>query len=192
MSLGGDYFDRLYAASEDPWGFSTRWYEARKYALTMAALPRARYRRAFEPGCSIGVLSALLASRCDQLVASDPSEAALAAAASRVPEHVELVRAAVPRQWPAGEFDLVVCSEVGYYLAATDLERLTTRIASSLTPDGHVVAVHWRPQVSDYPGNGELVHRRFTEVFTRLAHYEDEFVLLDVLGGPSAHLEPPE
>jgi hypothetical protein len=56
-ALPPDYFDRMYADSQDPWDFAGRWYEQRKRALTMASLPRARFRRAFEPGCSIGQLS---------------------------------------------------------------------------------------------------------------------------------------
>jgi hypothetical protein len=34
------YFAQIYTADADPWGFATRWYEQRKYALTLAALPR--------------------------------------------------------------------------------------------------------------------------------------------------------
>ncbi len=55
MILEPAYFDQMYAASADPWGFTSRWYEKRKYALTLAMLPRERYADAFEPGCSIGV-----------------------------------------------------------------------------------------------------------------------------------------
>ena len=39
-SLTVDYFDRVYASSDDPWGFASRWYERRKRQLTMASLPR--------------------------------------------------------------------------------------------------------------------------------------------------------
>lgn len=192
MSLGKEYFEALYAQHEDPWGFTTRWYEERKYALTLASIPNPRYRRAFEPGCSIGVLTARLATRCDQLVASDPSARALARAAARVPGNVELLTGAVPSDWPTGSFDLIVCSEVGYYLAPADLDSLVQRVRCSLEEQGHLVAVHWRPKVADYPGEGGAVHRRFAEAFSRLAHYEDEFVDLDVFGGPAASLVAPE
>ena len=63
MTLGASYFDGQYAASADPWGFTSRWYERRKYAISVAMLPSARYRSAFEPGCSIGELTAMLAPR---------------------------------------------------------------------------------------------------------------------------------
>ena len=80
MSVGAAFFDAMYARSDDPWGFTTRWYEARKYALTLAALPRARYRRVFEPGCAIGALTGRLAERADSVVAMDVSAGALAQA----------------------------------------------------------------------------------------------------------------
>ena len=50
------YFDEMYRDVEDPWNFETSHYEQRKYAITVASLPRSRYRSAYEPGCSIGVL----------------------------------------------------------------------------------------------------------------------------------------
>lgn len=61
QSLPPSYFDDLYQAKADPWGFETSEYEANKYAATLAALPNARYRSAFEIGGSIGVLTAKLA-----------------------------------------------------------------------------------------------------------------------------------
>ena len=65
------YFDEMYATADDPWRLSTRWYDQRKYAITLALLPNRRYRHAFEPGCSIGTLTALLLLRCDHVTAVD-------------------------------------------------------------------------------------------------------------------------
>ena len=79
-----DKLTRLYDESPDPWGFETSWYERRKYALTLASLPRERYTSAYEPGCSIGVLTRLLADRCDSLLASDIIPRAVEAASRRV------------------------------------------------------------------------------------------------------------
>ena len=64
--LPDDYFDELYAQAGDPWDLATRWYEQRKYAITLALLPRQHYAHAFEPGCSIGVLTALLTAAVRQ------------------------------------------------------------------------------------------------------------------------------
>jgi hypothetical protein len=51
MSMDRAYFDEIYRSDPDPWKFESSWYEERKYALTVAALPERRYRSAFEPGC---------------------------------------------------------------------------------------------------------------------------------------------
>jgi SAM-dependent methyltransferase len=195
MSLQQSYFDELYAASPDPWGFAVRLYEQRKYALTLAALPRERYRRAFEPGCSIGVLTKLLAERADVLLASDISPQAVAAACrARPPGNVELAVRTVPREWPAGRFDLIVFSELGYYFDRDDLDRFIEQATASLEPDGHLVAVHWRTPVADYPSDGPAVHARLCESRLRhLAHYEDVHFLLDVFGASrEAQLLGPE
>jgi len=89
-SLPRAYFDDVYRENPDPWGFRTRSYEARKRELTMAMLPDPAYRSVFEPGCSIGVLSAMLAKRSERLLAMDISAQALKIAAAGLPSHVEL------------------------------------------------------------------------------------------------------
>jgi cyclopropane fatty-acyl-phospholipid synthase-like methyltransferase len=175
------YFDEIYATEPDPWGFETRWYEARKYALTLAALPRERYRRGFEPGCANGVLTELLAARCDALVASEAVAAVAQRARARVAgrPHVEVRDLAIPDAWPEGAFDLVVLSEVAYYLSAEGLTDLLTKIDACLDPGGHVVAVHWTGD-TDYPLSGAAVHARLDAhpLWTRVAfHREPEFLM---------------
>lgn len=180
MSLPGPYFDHIYEGSADPWSFRTRWYERRKRDATLAALPSDRYRVAFEPGCSIGVLTSALAARCDRLLAMDVSARALDEAAGAVGPNVELVRGAVPGDWPAGRFDLVVLSEVGYYLDTGDCRELARCSAGCA---GDVVAVHWRHPVADYPLTGDQVHRQLDGVLTGagmarlVSHVEQDFRL---------------
>ncbi len=180
MSLPADYFDRMYAGDPDPWGFTNRWYEQRKYALTLAALPCPTWDRALEVGCSVGVFTAELAARCTSLVALDPSAAALSAARARVPESVRLVQGAVPDCWPDGTYDLVVLSEVGYYLDSRDLARLLDLVERDLAPGGAVVACHWRHPVADYPLTGDQVHAALQR-WPRLSRIDEEDFLLDVL-----------
>lgn len=180
MSLDPEYFDRLYATSKDPWGFATRWYEQRKYALTLAALPAPQYDSGLEIGCSVGILTALLADRCTALLALDPSTRALEQARARVPGNVTLQRGSVPRDWPGGSYDLVVLSEVGYYLDAADLDALLGLIEGSLAPGGTVLACHWRHPVADYPLSGDAVHLAL-ERWPRLSRTVEEDFVLDVL-----------
>lgn len=188
MSLPASYFDEFYGDRTDPWGFADRWYEQRKYALTLAALPRARYRRAFEPGCSVGVLSSLLATRCDTVLSTDVARAALEQAADRVPATVELRRWSLGESWPTETFDLVVLSEVAYYLDGPTLADALRSAVHALEPGGTLVLVHWRHGVSDYPLSGDEVSAavRATPGLVRLGGWTDEDLVLDVMEQASA------
>ena len=138
-------FDALYRASIDPWGFRTSSYERRKYLATLDVLPRPRYRAALEVGCSIGELAARLRARADDVLGVDVSTVAVAEARrthARVPGLRFDVRE-VPREWPRGTYDLVVLSEVLYFLSREELDTLAARVAASLAPGGHCVAVCW-------------------------------------------------
>jgi SAM-dependent methyltransferase len=177
LTLGPEYFEQVYAASPDPWGFTTRWYEERKYALSLAMLPRRRYADAFEPGCSIGVLTALLAPRCDRLLSCDVAPEAVRQARDRAPG-ARVERRTLPGEWPDGTFDLIVFSEFLYYLGTADLERVLELATGSLRPGGHLLAVHWRHPVADYPQTGDAVHEALGGTgLARLAdHREDDFL----------------
>ena len=144
-SLDRTHFDQLYAAKPDPWRYATSSYEAAKYAATLSALPRPRYGTALEVGCSIGVMTALLARRCDDLLALEPAEAALAEARRRNAAfpHVRFASLLVPVEWPDGCFDLVVISEVLDYLGEADLAALAGCLTGSLKAGGDLVLVHW-------------------------------------------------
>jgi predicted TPR repeat methyltransferase len=162
-SLPPAYFDALYRANPDPWSFETSPYEHAKYAATVAALPKRRYRAGLELGCSIGVLTERLAARCEQLLSLDVSEQALARARARLADqaHVRFERRFLPEEFPEGSFDLIVLSEVGYYFSLSDLARLRASIVTQLEPGGHLILVHWTPFVADYPLTGDQVHAAF-------------------------------
>jgi cyclopropane fatty-acyl-phospholipid synthase-like methyltransferase len=181
------YFDRIYAGTDDPWKLSTRWYEQRKYAITLALLPNQRYRHAFEPGCSIGTLTALLALRCDHLTAVDVADAAVRSADARLRDAgcrnlVTLDRLSMDATWPPGPFDLLVLSEVAYYLKADTLARVLRRGCARLQPGANVIAAHWRHPVADYPITGDAAHAVIarTPGLTSLACYRDSDVVVEV------------
>lgn len=181
-SLTAGFFDEFYAGQRDPWGFETRWYEARKRALTLAVLPRERYGSALELGCSIGVLSRQLADRCESLLATDIAEQPLAVARRRLHglPGVTVERRTLPAEWPAGVFDLIVLSEIGYYCSPHDLELLLERCRQSLAPAGTLVACHWRHPVGDYPLGGDEVHAALAAVpglARTVRHVEADFLL---------------
>jgi predicted O-methyltransferase YrrM len=181
------YFDDIYVGTEDPWQLSTRWYEQRKYAITLGLLPRRRYRHGFEPGCSIGTLTAQLAQRCDHLTAVDVVEAALRSADARLREagcreRVTLIRSSLDVPWPPGPFDLLVLSEVAYYLQAETLAEVLRRELPRLAPGANIVAAHWRHPVADYPLSGDAAHDVIAQTpgLTSMGRYRDSDVVIDV------------
>jgi len=177
----------MYASDDDPWQLRSRWYEKRKYAITLALLPNRRYRHAFEPGCSIGTLTAQLTLRCDQVTAVDVAESAIRTAnarlrAGRLRGQVTLARASLDDEWPPGPFDLVVLSEVGYYLDADALAAVLRRECPRLLPGATVIAAHWRHAVADYPLTGDKAHTIIaaTPGLTPLGCYRDNDVVIEV------------
>ena len=177
-----DELTRLYDASPDPWAFETSWYEQRKYALTLASLPRERYASAYEPGCSIGVLTRLLAGRCDSLLASDLITRAVEAARSRVRDlgNVRVEQLDTPREWPDGSFDLIVLSELAYFLQPPEVVELARRTGASLVAGGNVVAVHWRGPIDAWAVPAEQAHALLREpggLRSIAQHREKEFLL---------------
>lgn len=165
-SLNLDYFKDIYDRSEDPWNFETSAYEAAKYAATIAALPNKQEERVLEVGCSIGVLTRLLAQRCTHLLAIDVSQKALDIATRRC-EHVRNVtfkKASFPKELPADQFNLIMVSEVAYYLSAADWKAAIGALYERLVSGGHIVLVHWLPEVPDYPQTGDEVHDRFEQL----------------------------
>jgi SAM-dependent methyltransferase len=162
-SLLPAYFERMYRRDRDPWDFATSAYEHAKYTATLAALPRPRYERAFEVGCSIGVLTHRLAARCDRLLAVDVADDALAQARARCRDlgHVHFERMQIPERLPDATFDLVLLSEVGYYWSPEALAQAHRALTERLAPGGHLLLVHWTPHVTDYPLTGDAVHEHF-------------------------------
>ena len=177
MTLDAGYFRERYAASPDPYGLAERWYEARKYALSTALLPRQRYGAAFEPGCSVGVLTAMLAARCDSLLACDAVPDAVASAKARTAglPGVRVVQRAIPGEWPPHSFDLIVFSELLYYFDDADLGQVLGLGLGSLRPGGHLLAVHWRHPAPNHPRTGDDVHEDLAAQpgLARLARYRD-------------------
>jgi LmbE family N-acetylglucosaminyl deacetylase len=174
------YFDGLYAGSADPWGLGDRFYESRKRGIIMASLPRARFERAFEPGCGTGQLTGLLAERCDHVVAWDTAQAAVEQTRHRVTgsSGVAVSRGRIPFDWPEGSFDLIVLSEVGYY--CPDLTALWGRIDRSLSADGVLLACHWRHAAPDHPHTAESVHEALGHGRHGVLHHVELDFRLDV------------
>jgi LmbE family N-acetylglucosaminyl deacetylase len=181
-SMTGEWFEDFYRRNADPWGFETRWYEERKRSLLMASLPPKSLGAVLELGCSTGLITRELARRASSVVALDPAQSALDTARSRLVgvDTVELVRGRAPHDWPAGSYDTIVMSEVGYYLDEHDLDETIRLIERDLTDDGCLVACHWRHPVAEYPQTGDDVHaalRAAARWEPIVRHHERDFLL---------------
>lgn len=173
--LGREYFEDLYARSSDPWDFETSEYERRKYLRTLRSLGDRRFRRALEVGCSIGVFTGMLAPRCDELLAVDASERAATSAKERLEAfpNVRVERRTLPEEMPEGTFDLVVVSEVLYYLDRETVLESLRLLEGSLERGGLLLAVHWRKETETYPLLGDEVHDLLRS-HTRLGRVNNE------------------
>lgn len=183
-----DYFDQLYQDNDDPWHYQQRWYEQRKRQLCLAALPQAQFQRVLEIGCSNGIFSELLAPRCQQLICVDAHRRAVELAQARLARfaHVQVRQQRVPETHleleNGGLFDLIILSEVAYYLRPAELVQLMQQLQQCLSADGTLLACHWRYPIAGFELNGDQVHACLRQQLA-LHHYlqmNDPDFLLDL------------
>ncbi|WP_413318158.1 PIG-L family deacetylase [Agrococcus sp. 1P02AA] len=175
-------FDERYALEGDPWATRTTWYERRKRALVLAALPEQRYRLAVEVGCGTAMLTAELASRCDAALGVDASVPALDEARRTLAEHANAwaEHRAIDDGLPRADVDLLVLSEIGSYVEADALRGI---LHEARDAGAQVVLCHWRGDGEDLRASAEQVHALAagTRGMRRVVEHRDQDFLLDVL-----------
>jgi SAM-dependent methyltransferase len=156
-----EFFEEKYRASRDPWNFASSSYELNRYAEMMQLLSNRTFNHAFEPGCSIGALTELLAGRCRNLFAMDISPTAVRMARQRCERfpNVTVVEGALPGDLPRETFDLIMFSEIGYYFECGVLAELRDSLTDRLAKRGLLVGVHWLGTSKDHLLTGDEVHR---------------------------------
>ncbi|TPW77516.1 bifunctional PIG-L family deacetylase/class I SAM-dependent methyltransferase [Schumannella soli] len=184
-AVAREYFDDKYHRKRDPWGFETRWYERRKRALTLAMLTAPRYGRVLELGCALGTLTRELAERADAVLATDIAPEAVARALETVAghPHVEVIEHDLAEGLPAGRFDLIVLSEIGYYLDAASLTSVAVQLSDALSDDGELLLCHWRADVGEHRLGGDDVHDivRTASGLSSVSRVDDPDALIEVL-----------
>ncbi len=166
-SRGPEYFEALYAANPDPWNFSKSKYEHEKYQATLKILGKRAFQSGFEIGCSIGILTKMLAARCQSLLAVDIVETALRAARENCSplKHITFKKLQVPVEWPAEhKFDLIICSEILYYMSPDDISSVASLACKSLLNRGNILLINYTGQITE-PCSGD----RAAEIFIREA-----------------------
>jgi len=184
-AMSAAQFEARYRDDPDPWGYTSSSYERQKYASTVAACGPGPFANGLELGASIGVFSELLAPRCRRLTTIDAAPTAVAAARERLsgrPE-VQVLLGSIPADVPNGPYDLIVASEILYYLPAPELESTLDRLAGTLADGGRLVAVHWVPPGHERPFTAAQVHTKLRNeawLEPRFAMATSQY-LLDVL-----------
>jgi len=153
-------FEQRYQRDLDPWNYRSSGYERAKYDATLRACGPGPFRSALELGGSIGVFSARLAPRCAALTTIDCAATAVRAAREELTPHphAEAIVGEIPSAIPQGPYDLVVASEILYYLSARELSRTLARLEDVVSVGGRLVAVHWRPLGRERPLSAASVH----------------------------------
>lgn len=179
-------FDAMYdAGDDDPWRLDDSPYERRRLDLVLACLGRDRYGAALEIGCATGQLATRLIDRADDVVALDASASALRVANARCAT-VRWVLGAAPHDIPDGNYDLIVMSEIGYFLDGVDLLATLRALRRRLSPDGELIIANWRGRTEDIPLDGPTVQQQAVAMLDLpvRAHYEDVDLVIDVWGQP--------
>ena len=178
-------FERRYREDSDPWSYEDSPYEQAKYAATLEACGPGPFVSALELGGSIGVFTEMLAPRCERLTTVDVARTAAEMARRRLADFsgVEVLRGVIPQDIPEIAYDLVVASEILYYLTAEAFEQTLAVIRSRLVTGGRLVAVHWRPGGPERPLTGGAVHARLRDApwLTSVRGERAPGYLLDVL-----------
>ena len=137
-------FEAKFQENPDPWNYGSSRFEAFKRQILLQACGTRQYGRGLELACANGETSLLLAHKCLSFLAVDGSVSAVAEAKRRTAglRHVVITEAALPQDMPRGPFDLIVISELLYYLKSRDLDAVLRRSIAALAPGGRLVVLH--------------------------------------------------
>lgn len=182
MSWTPDYFEDLYSVSPDPWDYRNNGYEKRKREILLASLQKPSYDCIFEAGCSNGETSRYLAPRTRRLFCCDSAAGAVSLCQEKLLPfaHASVFQAVLPHGWPPLKADLIVFSEMGYYLDTGDLLLSIEKISEMLTDEGEIIACHWKKRISGCQHSGNEVHQmmdRHLALGKLVEHEEADFIL---------------
>lgn len=169
-----DQLKCLYDSTDDPWCFRSSAYEKTRFRMTMASLEGKNYTQLLEIGCGNGELARHLFSSTQRYVGVDASSVALEAARCAVP-NAEFEERFLPCDLPDGQYELIVLSEVLYFLDRAGIESLAGQLRHRW-PAAQLLCVNYLG-----PSGNELQgEESFDYVVQALgSHYRHELVLMD-------------
>jgi cyclopropane fatty-acyl-phospholipid synthase-like methyltransferase len=136
-------FDLIFSFMSDPWQYTSK-YEQAKFDHILELLPAQSAQRVLELGCAEGHFSVRLAPHVDRLICADFSQIALSRAAKRCVDHpnIEFVHLDIVKDVLPGQFDLIVCDEVLYYIGGFNLQQVCNKLTKALVPGGYLITTN--------------------------------------------------
>lgn len=155
------YFNDFYQDNDDPWGYQSRWYEERKRQICLSLLLKPHYQHVLEIGSANGCFSQSLAKRAHHLHCIDGNQKAVELTKKALENHsnVTVECKTIPLDFPQLQYDLIVLSEIAYYLTSAELVRLIVKLQSQLTAQGMLLSCHWRHPIEQFQLDGNRVHQ---------------------------------
>jgi len=140
-------FEMTFTLVPDPWQHTSSSQQT-KYEQTLKLLPSTPLRRVLELGCGEGYLTVPLAAHAGSLIAADISQLALSRAAKNCATHrlenVSFQRIDLTLDPLPGSCDLIVCSEVLYYVSGQlALKAVARKLIAALKPGGYLLMSHY-------------------------------------------------
>jgi 2-polyprenyl-3-methyl-5-hydroxy-6-metoxy-1,4-benzoquinol methylase len=165
-------FEQKFLANIDPWNYTTSAFERYKRDVLLRACGCRTFGRGLELACAIGMTSRCLAQRCLRLLAVDSSLTALAEAKRRTrdSERITFRQALLPNETPRGPFDLIIASEIAYYIDQHALYQLLRKLEMALSPNGRIVFLNHTRQFDDAAQLPALAHKRLRRKLENTMH----------------------
>jgi peptidoglycan/xylan/chitin deacetylase (PgdA/CDA1 family)/SAM-dependent methyltransferase len=138
-----NYWEEIFS-NKDPWNYTSD-YEQTKYKYTIEMLSELNIITAVELGCAEGHFTEKLAPRVSKLLAVDISERALVRAQERCVNlpNVCFAQHDIGKGVPEGKFDLMVCSEILYYLRDRyALQLFAKKAVKAMNIGGYLILTH--------------------------------------------------
>ena len=149
--ISTDLLDLNYFLRRDPWNYNTSGLEQGKYRDILSLVP-VDTDAALEVGCAEGVFTQMLSKQVTSLLGIDSSPVALGRARKACPT-VDFQQMDISRQSPESEYDLIVASEILYYLGDSEqISRVGHRMVDWLKPKGYLLLCHMRSQTDESGG----------------------------------------
>jgi 2-polyprenyl-3-methyl-5-hydroxy-6-metoxy-1,4-benzoquinol methylase len=136
-SYSPNRFNRFYRLDGDPFGAKNSKYELSKQDRLLEMIARRDKWSALDIGCGNGFLSRRIASHCQHLHGIDFSSQAVRLARENCKDHsnisfsVEDIRTLEA----SNQYNLLICSEVLYYLQGSELDDTVKKLYSLSAPD---------------------------------------------------------